>query len=62
MDFDVDVEKSVVAVTDVDDFLSYSPTSLRLDSDTDEAISSFLKSSSAEKDAAALGDYLVSIL
>jgi KRAB domain-containing zinc finger protein len=44
-----DVDKSVTAVTDVDDFLSYSPTSLRLDSDTDEAISSFLKSSAEDK-------------
>ena len=58
-DVDVDVEKSVVsAVTDVDDFLSCSPTSLRLDSDTDEAISSFLKSEAAEKGANALERYL----
>ena len=39
-----------VTASDVDEFLSYSPSSLRLDSDTDDAISSFLKYSAEEKE------------
>ena len=52
---DFDVEKSAASV---DDFLSYSPSSLRLDSDTDDAITSFLKSTSEEKDVATLDGYM----
>ena len=54
MDFKLDDVTRSVTSSDVDEFLSYSPNSLRLDSDTDDAISSFLKSSSEDKECAAL--------
>ena len=50
MDFKLEEVSQPLSASDVDEFLSYSPTSLRLDSDTDDAISSFLKSSAQEKE------------